>query len=91
MSLVKILAACAVVLASTVAYAAEEYNEVKSVQDQVNDYRALRHACSVTRGEQRRVCFSQLRAATEDYKKAKKALALEKASSQQQLVGQVQP
>ncbi len=90
MSLVKILVASAVVLASTFAFAAEGNNEAKSAQEKVSDYRALRHACSVTRGEQRRVCFSQLKAATDSYKIAKRTLALEKSASQKQLIGQAQ-
>ncbi len=90
MSLVKILVASAVVLASTLTFAAEGHNGVKSAQEEVDDYRALRHACSVTRGEQRRVCFRQLKAATDSYKVAKRALALEKSTSQKQLIGQAQ-
>ncbi len=89
MSLQKGFATLAVVFVSGFACAAE-VDEVKTAQNQVNDYRALRHACAITQGEQRRVCFSQLNDATEDYKRAKKVLAMAKLASKQQLIGQAQ-
>lgn len=89
MSLQKGLATLIVVFVSSFAGAAE-VDEVQVAQDQVDNYRALRHACSITQGEQRRVCFSQLNDATEDYKRAKKVLAMAKLASKQQLIGQAQ-
>ncbi len=85
---VKILAASAVIFASSFATAAD-YQEVKAAEEQVSDYRALRRACAITQGDQRRECFSQLEAATEDYRRAKHVLAVEKMN-RQQLIGQAQ-
>ncbi len=85
---IKILAVSAVIFASSFATAAD-YQEVKAAQEQVKDYRALRRACAITKGESRRECFSQLDALTESYRSAKRVLASEKAHSPQ-LIGQAQ-
>ncbi len=89
MSLVKFVATSIVVVGANFAVAAD-VDQVALAQSQVDDYRALRHACAVTRGEQRRVCFSQLNNATEGYKQAKKLLSIAKLESQKQLIGQAQ-
>lgn len=57
-------------------------------QKQVDDYRALRRACSITRGEQRRVCFSRLSQATDNYTKAKEVLKMYEDASP--MLGQVE-
>ncbi|VUD68207.1 hypothetical protein TDB9533_04040 [Thalassocella blandensis] len=62
--------------------------EIKEAQQQVDDYRALRRACSITQGEQRRLCFSRLSDATDTYTKAKTILKSQEASSP--LLGQVE-
>lgn len=49
----------------------------KDAENNVKQYRALRRACSITQGEQRRACFAQLNESTEDYKKAKKILSMQ--------------
>ncbi|MFL0809807.1 MAG: hypothetical protein K6L76_05280 [Agarilytica sp.] len=86
---VKVLSASALVLASSFSFGAE-HNEVKAAQEAIDEYRLLRRACSITQGEQRRVCFSQLSAATEDYKKAKKVLASTDSGDSRPLIGQAQ-
>lgn len=88
MSMTKVLAASALLITSSFAFGAE-HNEVKAAEEAVNEYRILRRACSITQGDQRRVCFSQLSAATEDYKKAKKVLA-QNLESSRPLIGQAQ-
>lgn len=57
----------------TLAFA--ESTEVAEAKNQVEQYRALRRACSITNGDQRKACFSQLNAATLQYKEAKQFLA----------------
>lgn len=74
---------------SLAANASVDMEEVKAAQEQVNDYRALRRACAITQGEQRRVCFSQLHDATPAYKKAKQVLSLYQ-NAEQPLIGQAQ-
>lgn len=74
---------------SFAANASVDLEEVKAAQEQVNDYRALRRACAITQGEQRRVCFSQLHDATPAYKKAKQVLSLHH-NAEQPLIGQAQ-
>ena len=49
--------------------------DADAAQETVDGYKALRKACSITAGDQRKVCFSQLREATKDYKAAQKVLA----------------
>lgn len=91
MSIIKLVAlALFVILASNAAYSSVDIAEIEAAQAQVKEYRALRRACSITKGEQRKVCFSQLNAATEDYKKAKRVLAMHRPSGEQQMLGQAQ-
>lgn len=71
------------------AFSADEFSEVKDAQDQVSEYRALRKACAITKGEQRKICFSQLNASTQGYQKAKKFLAMQQPSGGA-LLGQAQ-
>ncbi len=89
MSLAKFVAASLIIVGSGFASAADE-DLLTLAQNQVDDYRALRHACAITQGEQRRVCFSQLNSATASYKEAKKILSMAKIESQKQLIGQAQ-
>ncbi len=89
MSLVRFVTTSIVVFGANFAVAAD-VDQVALAQSEVDDYRALRHACAVTQGEQRRICFSQLNNATESYKEAKKLLSSAKLESQQQLIGQAQ-
>lgn len=58
------------------ALAADRPAEVKNAQTLVNEYRALRKACAITKGDQRKVCFSQLNDSTASYQKAKEVLAM---------------
>ncbi len=67
---------------------AEEPDQVREAQTQVNEYRALRRACAVTQGEQRKLCFSRLNDSTAGYQKAKKFLAMQQPSGA--LLGQAQ-
>lgn len=65
----------------------EKRYHISEAQKQVDDYRALRRACSITRGEQRRHCFSRLSEATDSYIKAKNLLKMYDDAAP--LVGQV--
>lgn len=54
-------------------------DEIKLAQDQVTEYKTLRSECAAAQGTERKMCFSELHAATEDYRKAKKVLASHKS------------
>lgn len=41
----------------------------------VDEYRALRRACAITVGEQRKICFKELNGSNEQYKQAKKLIS----------------
>ena len=94
MSLMKKLALLAILTcASSFTLAGAEMNlsDERTASERVAEYKALRKACAITRGEQRQECFAQLNAATEDYKRAKKALAMEQpAQDQVPVIGQAQ-
>lgn len=54
----------------------EHIYQVVEAQKRVEDYRALRRACAITKGDQRRVCSARLSEATDEYVKAKNMLKM---------------
>lgn len=92
--MLKIVTVVTLLICSTLAFAdnygvdAYASQKLKDAQQQIDDYRALRRACSITQGEQRRLCFSRLSDATDGYTKAKSILRSQDASST--LLGQVE-
>lgn len=62
----------------------------QDAENNVKQYRALRRACSITQGEQRRACFAQLNESTEDYKRAKKILSMQNPETDGPLLGRTE-
>lgn len=61
--------------ASASAIAVASRDDVIAAQNTVEEYKALRKTCAITQGDERKECFSQLRATIDDYKQAKRLLA----------------
>jgi len=90
MSLVKVGMSSLLLCVSSLSFAAVEVDELQTAKSQVEDYRALRRACSITQGDQRKACFSQLHAATPAYREAKKLLSARGEVAGYPLLGQAQ-
>lgn len=74
MSVVKYAGIITVSVISSFAFSEANIDQVKVAQNQVAEYKALRYECATTHGTKRKACFSELHAATDGYKKAKKVL-----------------
>jgi len=67
---------------SSVAFAKVDFSEIRAAQQQVTDYRELRRTCTNLSLAEKQKCYNRLSSMTEEYKKAKRFLAVHKSTNE---------